>query len=144
MLGGSVDVPEYRDSILELIEREGLGDRVEVIDGWIDEERKVELYANARAVVYTPFDEDSYGYVTLESYQSCKPVITCDDAGGVLQLVENGVSGFVTAPKPEALAEAFDELAEDEGLAERLAEGGRAKVAELRISWDTVIEALTA
>jgi glycosyltransferase involved in cell wall biosynthesis len=142
VVAGSPDVPDYLEGMRELVEREGLSDRVELIGNWIDEERKLELYANALAVVYTPVDEDSYGYVTLESYQSGKPVITCDDSGGVLELVEDGVSGYVVPPRPEALAEALDELAEDRALAERLGAGGRENVARLQISWDTVVEAL--
>jgi glycosyltransferase involved in cell wall biosynthesis len=143
VVAGSPDVPEYLERLQELVERDGLSDRVELIGDWISEERKLELYANALAVVYTPFDEDSYGYVTLESYQSGKPVITCHDSGGVLQLVENGISGFVVPSRPEALAEALDELADDRALAERLGEGGRENVERLQISWDAVVEALT-
>jgi glycosyltransferase involved in cell wall biosynthesis len=144
VVAGSPDVPEYLDGLQELVEREGLADRVELFGHWIEEEQKLELYANALAVVYTPLDEDSYGYVTLEAYQSGKPVVTCGDSGGVLELVEDGVSGYVVPPRPEALASALDELAEDHALAERLADGGRAKVARLGISWDAVVEVLTA
>jgi glycosyltransferase involved in cell wall biosynthesis len=144
VIAGAGDLPQHVDSLRDLIARENLGGRVELIPEWVSEKRKIELYANALAVVYTPLDEDSYGYVTLEAYQSGKPVVTCGDSGGVLELVEDGVSGYVVPPRPEALAAALDELAEDHALAERLADGGRAKVARLGISWDAVVEVLTA
>ncbi len=54
----------------------------------------IDLYKGALAVIYSPFDED-YGYVTLESFLSHKPVITTTDAGGPLEFVEHETSGFV-------------------------------------------------
>jgi glycosyltransferase involved in cell wall biosynthesis len=144
VIAGSPDSPEYLEQLRELVDREGLGDRVELVGTWIDEQRKLALFANALAVVYTPVDEDSYGYVTLESYGAGKPVVTCTDSGGVLELVEDGVSGLAVPPRPEALAAALDELAEDKAFAERLGRAGADKVAALGISWDTVVEALTA
>ena len=58
---------------------EGVAARVRFL-GEIDDDTLIELYANALAVVYPPFDED-FGYVTLEAFLSKKPVITTSDAG---------------------------------------------------------------
>ena len=69
--------------------------------------RLVDLYAGALAVVFPPFDED-YGYVTLEAFLAHKPVVTTTDAGGPLEFVEDGVTGFVAEPTPEALGAAID------------------------------------
>src|SRR5688572_6290983 len=55
-------------------------DRVSFL-GVVDDEQLLELYRDALAVVYPPFDED-FGYVTLESFLARKPVITCVDSGG--------------------------------------------------------------
>ena len=66
----------------------------------------IALYAGALAVVFPPFDED-YGYVTLEAFLARKPVITTTDAGGPLEFVEDGVTGLVCAPTPEALGAAI-------------------------------------
>ena len=38
------------------------------------------------------FDED-YGFVTVETFASAKPVITPTDSGGPTELVQDGVSG---------------------------------------------------
>ena len=67
------------------------------------------LLARCLGVVFTPYDED-YGYVTLESFLASKPVITCTDSGGPVELVEDGVSGWVTEPDPRSVAEAIDRL----------------------------------
>ncbi len=66
----------------------------------------IELLAGARALLFTPFEED-YGYVTLEAFLARKPVITTTDAGGPLEFVEDGVNGLVAAPSPAAVADAI-------------------------------------
>ena len=40
--------------------------------GWISEQEKADLMANCYAALYIPYDEDSYGYVTLEAFHSAK------------------------------------------------------------------------
>ncbi len=88
-----------------------------------------------------PFDED-YGYVTVEAFLSSKPVVTASDSGGPLEFVEDGVSGFVAAPEPEALADAIDRLfALPEPKLAGLGEEGRRRVAP--ITWDAVVDRLT-
>jgi glycosyltransferase involved in cell wall biosynthesis len=99
----------------------------------------VALYADARGVVYTPYDED-FGYVTLEAFLSGKPVITATDSGGTLEFVTSGDNGFVCEPSPDAIADAMATLADDERLARRLGEAGRQR-ARL-ITWDGVVEQL--
>ena len=78
--------------------------------GAITERQLIDLYAGALAVVFPPFDED-YGYVTLEAFLARKPVITTTDAGGPLEFVDDGVTGLVCEPTPEALGAAIARLA---------------------------------
>lgn len=122
------------------IEQLGLGPRVDML-GFVDDERLVELFAGALAVLYAPHDED-YGYVTLQAFYAGKPVITASDSGGVLEWVDDGETGLVTDGSPEAVADAIDRLDADRGLARRLGENGRRRVAHL--SWDAVVERLLA
>ena len=117
----------------------GVDDRLD-LPGFVSDEELVALYAGCRAVVYAPFDED-YGYVTLQAFYAAKPVITASDSGGVLEWVDDGVTGLVTDGSPEAIADAIDRLAADDTLARRLGEAGRARVADL--GWDAVVERLT-
>jgi glycosyltransferase involved in cell wall biosynthesis len=109
--------------------------------GFVPIDDLLELYAGCRATFYTPEDED-YGYVTVESFLSRKPVITSSDAGGPLEFVEDGVSGYVAAPEPDVLAEAVDRLFSLS--ASRLREMGAAgheRVAS--ITWEAVVDRLT-
>jgi glycosyltransferase involved in cell wall biosynthesis len=118
----------------------GLGNRVKFL-GFVAPEELVALYASCRGAFYVPEDED-YGYVTIESLLSRKPVITASDAGGPLEFVEDGVSGLVAAAEPEALGAAIDRLfALPEARLREMGEEGRLRVAGL--SWDTVVDRLT-
>ncbi len=58
-----------------------VGSRVQLLAGWLPEQRKLDLLARCLGVVFPPYDED-YGYVTLEGFLASKPVITCTDSGG--------------------------------------------------------------
>ncbi len=143
VLAGSPDNPEYLERLEETIERAGVGDRVELRSDWISEQDKRDLYANALASAYTPYDEDSYGYVSLESFHSRKPVLTCTDSGGTLELIQDGVNGRVLPPEPQAIAQAIDELHADKKRAAAMGEAGYQRLTEMQINWDTVIEKLT-
>ena len=68
------------------------------------------LYAAALAVAFVPADED-YGLVTLEALQAGKPVLSCEDSGGVAELVEHQRTGWLCAPRPDALADHIQQLA---------------------------------
>jgi glycosyltransferase involved in cell wall biosynthesis len=116
----------------------GVAHRV-VFTGGIDEGQLVRLYAGALAVIFPPFDED-YGYVTLEAFLSRKPVVTTTDAGGPLEFVEDGVTGFVAEPNAVALGAAIAKLAGNAALARALGDAGyqRARV----ITWDGVVDRL--
>lgn len=127
---------------LERLARElGVDHRVE-FTGRVDDERLVELYADALAVFYAPYDED-YGYVTVEAFLAGKPVVTTADSGGVLEFVEDGQNGFVCPPSsPRKLGQAIDRLAGDRQLAESFGARGREQVSA--VQWDAVIETLTS
>jgi glycosyltransferase involved in cell wall biosynthesis len=115
-----------------------LGERVRFC-GYIPDAELIDLYAGARAVYYAPFDED-YGFATVQALTAARPVLTTDDAGGVLEFVVDGVNGYVTAPRPETIATRLDAICGDVGLAARLGAGGPALVAG--ITWERVVEAL--
>lgn len=122
------------------IEKAELTDRV-ALPGFVSDETLVELYAGALGVIYDPHDED-YGYVTLQAFLAGKPVITSSDAGGVLEWVEDGVTGFVTDGTAAGLADAVDRLAADRGAAAAMGMEGRRRALEL--SWPVVVERLLA
>jgi glycosyltransferase involved in cell wall biosynthesis len=109
---------------------------------WIpdaDDEALLDLYAGARLVVVAPQDED-LGYVPLEAFLSGKPVLTTEDAGGPLEFVTDGETGFVVPPRPEALGAALALAWEKPAALEVLGSRGRARASKL--SWDSTICAL--
>ena len=107
--------------------------------GRVADARLADLYAGALAVLFTPWRED-LGLVTLEAFESGKPVITCLDSGEPARLVRHDRSGFVCPPTPAALAGRIDQLADDRDLAARLGECGRASI--VGITWSAVTSAL--
>jgi glycosyltransferase involved in cell wall biosynthesis len=144
IIAGKTEAEEDAESIRATISERSLQDRVEFIDSYISEEQKVELLSNALACAYIPYDEDSYGYVTLESFLSSKPVITAQDSGGVHELVKHGITGTIVAANAKALAEAIDELYSNKANAQRMGEAGYDFARQRNISWGQVIQALTA
>lgn len=116
----------------------GLTDRVRFL-GRVDEATLLDHYARARAVVFTPLDED-YGFVTAEAFASGRPVVTCHDSGGPTELVRDGENGLIVAPEPSALAMALRRLADEAGLASRL--GQRALAAAGEMSWAKAVDRL--
>jgi glycosyltransferase involved in cell wall biosynthesis len=138
VIAGAPERSEDLDVLTDLVKASGLEDRVTLIPEYIDDATKADLLAGARAVAYLPLDEDSYGYVTAEAMYSRKPVITLDDSGGVLELVEDGVTGLVRTAEESDLSSAFD-LLDDAGLAASLGAAARDRVESLKLSWDHVI-----
>jgi glycosyltransferase involved in cell wall biosynthesis len=130
------------EGLVARAKKRGVGDRVRWA-GALSEADKIDLYANATAILYPPLDED-YGYVTLEAMLAHKPVITCSDSGGPLEFIRHGVSGLVAGPEARSLAEAMEALWDDRASAESLGSAARQAYADMRIGWDTVIAALTA
>lgn len=142
VLSGEPERAQDRAAMLELLAGDpDLGRRVELKLGWISQTEKVELLANALGVLYTPYDED-FGYVTLEAYESAKPVITCTDSGGPLDFVLDAETGLCCAPEPEAIGEAIDWLAGDRAGAARMGAAGQELVRDRGITWPHVVAEL--
>ncbi len=122
----------------EQVAAAGLSARIDR-PGYVSDDEVVELFHDALAVLYAPYDED-YGYITLQAFLAGKPVITTADAGGVLEWVTDGETGLVTDGSPEALGAAVDRLAADRDLAARMGAAGRARAAAL--GWPQVVDRL--
>lgn len=143
-LCGRASSPAHAMELRELIQSLGVTDRVAFDERWISEEEKADLVSRALAVAYLPEDEDSYGYPSLEAAHAEKCVLTTSDSGGVLELVEHGRNGLITEPEPAAVAAAMDELHADRERARRMGRANLERVAELKIDWSHVVDALTS
>ena len=143
VLAGKADSDAYGEELHALVQKWNLQERVQFL-GWISEEEKAHWMANALAAIYLPYDEDSYGYVTLEAFHSHKALITFTDSGGTNELVVDRMNGVVTPPSPEALAEALNELAKDRELARELGRAGADTLNHHRIDWEHILDKLLA
>ncbi len=142
VIAGAPDGPGQLQPLQELIDRHGLKDRVRLIARWISEDEKAELIARSAGVLYIPFLEDSYGYVTLEAFHAHKPVITCSDSGGTLEIIQDGVNGLVASPDAASLAAAIDRLRADPVTAVEMGDRAHETLTLKDISWDTVVSSL--
>jgi glycosyltransferase involved in cell wall biosynthesis len=144
VLAGAPDEPGQLRRLQSRIDELGLRERVDLRGHWIAEEEKRHLFAHALASAYVAYDEDSYGYSALESFHAAKAVITCTDSGGTHELVEDGVTGLIAEPTPQALAQAMDSLMDDRDRAISLGQTAHRRLDELDISWDNVVRKLLA
>jgi glycosyltransferase involved in cell wall biosynthesis/predicted metal-dependent phosphoesterase TrpH len=123
--------------------------------GWLQGVELARAYASADIFLF-PSATDTFGQVILEAQASGLPVVAVA-AGGPVSLVEDRVSGLLSEPRADALAESVLELAGSpllrrrlaavalsavrrrtwEGAMERLAEGYRRALAESRSATDT-------
>jgi glycosyltransferase involved in cell wall biosynthesis len=107
--------------------------------GHVSDETLTDLYADALAVVFTPRAED-LGLVTLEAFQSGKPVITCTDSGEPARIVQDGRSGYVCHPDPVHIGACIEHIAYRRADAVELGRFGRASMAS--INWEHVTATL--
>jgi glycosyltransferase involved in cell wall biosynthesis len=140
---GTEDEPGVLEYFKNEVEKHHLGKRVEFL-GRVDDEKLIDLYANAFAVYYAPHNED-YGYVTLEAMASGKPVLTAQDSGGVLEFVQDGVNGLVVAPTTDAIGHGFNRLIDKRDETAAMGARGRKFIEESGMTaggWDRVISSL--
>jgi glycosyltransferase involved in cell wall biosynthesis len=106
-------------------ERLGLGARLRLL-GW--REDAAALYAAADLLV-CPSRHEPLGNVVIEAWAHGLPVVAAASVGpaSLIEPEENGL--LVPLEDPAALAQAIKRVVEEQGLAARLAEGGRAAFA---------------
>lgn len=107
--------------------------------GRVDDKQLRKLYSRALLVPFLPADED-YGLITVEAMQAGKPVLTTTDSGGVTELVEEGISGWVVEPTVEALANAIDQKLVNRPQLAAMADNCRRRVQS--INWANTLSAI--
>jgi glycosyltransferase involved in cell wall biosynthesis len=127
--------------MLEPLRDQASGDPRITLLGRVSDDQLSRLYAGAQAVAFAPYDED-FGLVALEAMQAAKPVITCADSGGPMELVQDGASGLIVAPDPEAIAGAIERLWADPRAARRMGAAGAQRAQQ--VSWDALVSELEA
>jgi hypothetical protein len=97
--------------------------------GAVSDERLARFYAGCDVFV-APSLLESFGLIYAEAMQYGKPVVGCR-AGGIPELVRDGIDGFVVEPgSVDALEATLDRLMSDPELRERLGRAGRARIAD--------------
>lgn len=114
--------------------------RIEFL-GFVNDEGLADLYADALAVPYVPYQED-FGLITIEAMRCAKPVLTTCDSGGPNEFVVDGETGFSVMPDPKALADKINYLVENPGAAERMGRNAAERVSA--ITWERTVQTLLA
>jgi glycogen(starch) synthase len=139
----------YEEELRRHAARRGLSDRIR-FEGFVGEERLAALYAAAHVAV-VPSLYEPFGLVALEAMACGTPVVAAD-TGGLREIVDHEVTGLLFTPgDPGGLAGAVARLIADGGMAARLAERARSRLAA-RGSWagaaartaETYVRAATA
>ena len=105
---------------------------------WLGVSRDVApLYELADALVF-PSSYEAFPIVALEAAASGLPIVATP-VSGVTELVQDGVSGFLTPADPAAIAERLERLAADPQLRERM--GQEARRSALAFSSERMVDA---
>ncbi len=122
MVGDGPDLPEAAQLARSL----GLSDAVRFLG---DQEQVVQLLS-ASDLLLMPSAQESFGLAALEA-MACEVPVIASKVGGVPELVEDGVSGFLCPPDDlRAMAAAAIRLLTDENLHRRVAQAARARSVE--------------
>ncbi len=112
---------EHQPALERFAARLGLAGRVH----WAgyQEQALPALYAAMDVVLFTAAGSD-HGHRAISEAQACGRPVVAADIAGVPDLIEDGVTGRIVQPAPEALAAAVTELVRDPSLSRLL--GSRA------------------
>ncbi len=107
----------------------GLGDKVSFL-GFVPNDEIHEYHA--RFDIFAALsNEESFGVAALEAQASGKPVVSTR-VGGLPEVVEDGVTGFLVPPRdPEAARQALGRLIRDPDLRARMGREGRKRAEAL-------------
>ncbi len=89
-----------REEYMEIIEGEGIGENVRLVEGYIPD-RDVEQYFAAADLVVLPYISATQSGIAQIAYGFEKPVIVTD-VGGLPDVVEDGKTGYVVEGQNEA------------------------------------------
>ncbi len=121
----------------EIIDRHGLKDRVHVFQDFIPADL-VKWYFSAADLVVQPYRTATQSGISQIAYHFETPMVVTH-VGGLPEIVTDGVSGYVVAPEPEAIARAVtDYFAQNRK--EAFTEG--VKQEKRRFSWEALVEKL--
>lgn len=89
------------------------------IHGQVTDQDRNRAYEEASVVLAPAYRED-YGLTALEAMVWGRPVVVCNDGGGLVDLVQATGAGLVVEPTPQALADAVRTITDSPELAAEL------------------------
>ncbi len=108
------------------------------IDKMISVDEVIQLYSHAEAFV-CPSVYEPFGLINLEA-MACETAVVASAVGGILEVVEDGISGLLVPPgRPDDLANALRRLLDDPARRRAMGQAGRRRV-EQQFSWASVAE----
>jgi len=124
-----VGAGEQEREIRHEIARSGIGESI-ILHGYRQQAELPFYYALADVLLFPSLSE-VYGLVMAEAAVSGLPIIASCHAGGVPEIVEDGVNGLVVDPgDPVEFAEAMGLLVDDPELRGRMADASRRRAVE--------------
>jgi len=144
LITGHPDTSHNAAILNSYIKSEGLKSKVIIISKWISEEEKIDYFSRCLAAIYIPYDEDSYGYPSLEAFASKKAVITCSDSGGTDELIVHEENGFIVNPNPKEIARTMDELYNNKKKAREMGNNAFFTLRKKGINWNNIVDKLTS
>jgi glycosyltransferase involved in cell wall biosynthesis len=120
----------YSDWLRLLAAELGLADRVYFL-GWANPDDMPEVMASLDILVHASVRPEPFGLVIVEALACSKPVVA-SRAGGVSEIVEDGVSGVLVTPGDwKAMGKAVVSLVHDPSRARSIGLAGRERVSRL-------------
>jgi len=142
VIAGPPDNPQEGEHLQRLVETLGLTDRVKLDLRFLSRAELAKYVNESLACAYLPFNEDSMGYVLMESAQAGKALITATDCGGTLELVRHLRTGWVCDPAPKAIAEILTKATLNCKLAINFGLVARSVWQGMQVDWPTTVARL--
>jgi glycosyltransferase involved in cell wall biosynthesis len=144
VIAGPPDERADGERLERLAESLGVADRVKLDLRFLPRVEVASYVNHATAVACLPYDEDSLSYVAMEGAAAAKPIITTEDSGGVLRLVDHLRTGFVAHADRESLAEGLRRFGLDSPAGVDVGMAARAQWTNLELTWPHAVERLLA
>ena len=142
IIAGPLDDPDYGVHLQKLVAQHDCADRVDLRFGFQTRHEIARLVKGSIACAYVPIDEDSLGYVTMEAFSAGKCVITTSDSGGVLEIVRQHETGFVSDAAAQSIAKSISQIGENRHMAIELGRAAKALLASKGLSWQNTVARL--
>ena len=132
------DFGSDRDTYLQQMEELGVGEHIQIKDGYTPD-REVEQYFAAADLVVLPYESATQSGIVQIAYGFTKPVVVTN-VGGLPEVVTEGKTGYIVEPKDvTGLADAIIRFFTD-GMAEEF--GKHISEEAYRFSWDRMVETI--